>query len=200
MSPSVPVAAIAWGVAVVAGGVVKSGRASRAAVRSCSRAWAYRPMVSVGVRMPGQLLARLDRCPAGHDAGNERVPLGVEVRIPPVRVLVRQEVGPFPFRCVPRPSWRPAAIAAGPLPGLSSASGPCSVAVGGIGVAPVGVLPARAATVPPSRAGWVARLGVAVSSRPRQRSPWAGPRPSRNDAGVRLRSSPARNPVPRASR
>jgi len=30
-------------------GVVRSGRASRAAVRSCNRAWEYRPMVSVGV-------------------------------------------------------------------------------------------------------------------------------------------------------
>ncbi len=39
ITPSVPVAAIASGVAVISGGVVRSGKASRAAVRSCNRAW-----------------------------------------------------------------------------------------------------------------------------------------------------------------
>ena len=44
--PSVPVACIASGVRSWG---VRPGRLSNAPVRSCSRAWAYRPMVSVGV-------------------------------------------------------------------------------------------------------------------------------------------------------
>ncbi len=55
-------------------------------------------MVSVGVECRGQLLAGLDRYPAGHDCRDVRVPRPVEVENPPVRVDVFQEVRPFTFR------------------------------------------------------------------------------------------------------
>ena len=46
-----------------------------------------------GRRLPGQLLACLDRCPADHDAADVRVPRRVEVDNVPCRVFVLQEVG-----------------------------------------------------------------------------------------------------------
>jgi len=59
----VPVAAIAWGVAVTSGGVAKSGMASRAPCMSCNRAWEYRPIVKTGVECRANSWAVLTDAP-----------------------------------------------------------------------------------------------------------------------------------------
>ena len=118
-----------------------------------------------GRTMPGKLLARLDRRPAGHDARNVGMPGGVEVGHFAGRVAVCQEVRflpglPLGFRCRLFDPFRRAAARS------PAASGPCRRAAWRIAAHPRAVPPTRAATGPPGLAGSAADPPAAVSSVP----------------------------------
>ena len=194
--PSVPVAR--WACRSVPEGC-RSGRASRAPVRSCSRAWEYRPIVRTGVECRASswavlTLARRPRCPrctcaAGRGSRQPGRPRPRTAGSPiPSRRCRSASVCGFPDPC--RPGRRQV-----PLKHLGRVVGQL-----GTTARPEGVRPTSPAATRPDRAGSVARPAGVAWSRPLPPSPWAG-RP----AGRRMPASASavrstRNPVPRATR